>query len=48
MDILLLLLAALLLAAWVVTLGRTVRRDGLGTRQPPCSHPAWWDEPSSG
>ena len=48
MDLLLLLLTALLLATWVVMLGRTVRRDGLGTRQPPRSHPAWWDEPSSG
>ncbi|SKC35530.1 hypothetical protein SAMN04324258_0163 [Krasilnikoviella flava] len=40
---LLLILALLLVAAYAATLVRTVRRDGLGTRRPPRSHPDWWD-----
>lgn len=36
-------LAVLLLAAYAGSLVRTVRRDGRGTRQPPRSHPDWWD-----
>lgn len=43
MTILALVLAVLLLAAYAARLVRTVRRDGLGTRRPPRSHPDWWE-----
>ncbi|MFD6135722.1 hypothetical protein [Isoptericola sp. NPDC056618] len=43
MTALILVLAALLLTAYTARLVRTVRRDGLGTRRPPRSHPDWWD-----
>jgi len=43
MTALILVLAVLLLAAYAARLVRTVRRDGLGTRRPPRSHPDWWD-----
>ncbi|MFI2103420.1 hypothetical protein ACH436_09020 [Isoptericola sp. NPDC019693] len=36
-------LAVLLVAAYAARLVRTVRRDGLGSRRPPRSHPDWWD-----
>ncbi len=28
---------------YLVALGVTVRRDGLGTRRPPRSHHDWWE-----
>ncbi|MEU2202678.1 hypothetical protein [Isoptericola sp. NPDC019482] len=43
MTALILVLAVLLVAAYAARLVRTVRRDGLGTRRPPRSHPDWWD-----
>lgn len=43
MTTLALVLAVLLLAAYAARLVRTVRRDGLGTRRPPRSHPDWWE-----
>ncbi|MFE5310189.1 hypothetical protein [Isoptericola sp. NPDC056573] len=44
MTALILVLAALLLAAYAARLVRTVRRDGLGTRRPPRSHHDWWED----
>ncbi|MFC7879198.1 hypothetical protein [Isoptericola sp. NPDC057391] len=43
MTALILVLALLLVAAYAARLVRTVRRDGLGTRRPPRSHPDWWE-----
>ncbi len=39
MDLLWLVLTLLLAALWVAWLVRVVRRDGLGHREPPPSHP---------
>jgi len=43
MTALILVLAVLLLTAYALRLARTVRRDGLGTREPPRSHRDWWE-----
>ncbi len=45
----LLLIAAVLVAWWVVRLVVTIRHDGYGTRPPPASHRDWTDDlPASG
>ncbi|MFD6178856.1 MULTISPECIES: hypothetical protein [unclassified Isoptericola] len=43
MTTILLILALLLTATYAARLVRTVRRDGLGSRRPPRSHPDWWE-----
>ncbi|MCK9795066.1 hypothetical protein M1843_15040 [Isoptericola sp. 4D.3] len=43
MTAILLALTVLLVVAYAASLVRAVRRDGLGTRRPPRSHPDWWD-----
>jgi hypothetical protein len=44
----LLILAVLLGIAYLVALGLTVHRDGLGTRRPPRSHREWWEDAPQG
>ncbi len=39
----LLVLVVLTGVTYLVALGVTVRRDGLGTRRPPRSHHEWWE-----
>lgn|GEM_PF-1325029 len=46
MTLVILTLVALLVAAYAARLVRTVRRDGLGSRRPPRSHPDWWEHTS--
>ena len=43
MNLVLLLMALVAFAAWIAWLVVLVRRDGLGDREPPRSHPAWDD-----
>jgi len=39
----LLALLILVLATALLAIARAVRRDGLGSRRPPRSHPDWWE-----
>jgi hypothetical protein len=43
MTLFLVAVLAAVAVAYVVALARIVRRDGLGVRQPPRSHYAWWE-----
>ncbi|MDO8144186.1 MULTISPECIES: hypothetical protein [Isoptericola] len=43
MTTIILLLLLLLTVAALAASARAVRRDGLGHRRPPRSHPDWWE-----